>query len=223
MPFNLYHTPFVMYMRHQLELCLFPHLSIVRLFSNLPSKICWHEIYLLQDADMVCSRAKTHFKPNEDLDTSTAVSGSANLEAYKDGYMPLHPNQQKAMYFAVRSRLSTEIVSFISQFFSIVTLTPDQCHNCPVHLIFFYEFLWWTLVLLHVVFDPPKLPVPCDSMLTLWLCLLWLPLSMFLPCRDLVHIFYLRRNTFTWEFVFTLPNLLAFKCSFNEIQFVISF
>ena len=52
-------------------------------------------------------------------------------------------------------------------------------------------------------------------MLTLWLCLLWLPLSMFLPCRDLVHIFYLRRNTFTWEFVFTLPNFLAFKMFFQ--------
>jgi eukaryotic translation initiation factor 2C len=53
-------------------------------------------------ADMVCSRAKTHFDPTEHLtfDASTAVSGSTNLEAFRDGYMPLHPNQQKAMYFA---------------------------------------------------------------------------------------------------------------------------
>jgi hypothetical protein len=56
---------------------------------------------------MVCSRAKTHFNPSEHLkfDNSTNVSGSTNLEAFKDGYMPLHANQQKAMYFAVRSRL----------------------------------------------------------------------------------------------------------------------
>jgi eukaryotic translation initiation factor 2C len=53
-------------------------------------------------ADLVCSRAKTHFDPTEDLtfDTSTALSGSTNLEAFKDGYKPLHANQQKAMYFA---------------------------------------------------------------------------------------------------------------------------
>jgi eukaryotic translation initiation factor 2C len=53
-------------------------------------------------ADLVCSRAKTHFDPTEHLkfDTSTAASGSTNLEAFKDSYMPLHANQQKAMYFA---------------------------------------------------------------------------------------------------------------------------
>jgi len=53
-------------------------------------------------ADMVCSRARTHFDPAEHLtfDASTVVSGSSNLEAFKDGYKPLHANQQKAMYFA---------------------------------------------------------------------------------------------------------------------------
>jgi eukaryotic translation initiation factor 2C len=58
-----------------------------------------------KDADMVCSRAKTHFDPAEHLtfDASTVVSGSSNLEAFKDGYKPLHANQQKAMYFAVRT------------------------------------------------------------------------------------------------------------------------
>ena len=62
---------------------------------------------LLLDADLVCSRANTHFDPTDkQFDTSTAVSGSTNLEAFKDGYMPLHANQQKAMYFAVSSRLS---------------------------------------------------------------------------------------------------------------------
>jgi eukaryotic translation initiation factor 2C len=54
-------------------------------------------------ADSVCSRAKTHFDPRDrDLafDTSTNVSGSTNLEAFKHGYKPLHAKQQKAMYFA---------------------------------------------------------------------------------------------------------------------------
>jgi len=50
-------------------------------------------------ADLVCSRAKTHFDPKA-FDASTAISGSTNLEAFKDEYMPLHANQQKAMYFA---------------------------------------------------------------------------------------------------------------------------
>ena len=88
-------------------------------FYNPPPEICWHEMNLLQDADMVCSRAKTHFDPTERLrlDTSTNASGSTNLEVYKDGYRPLHPNQQKAMYFAVRSRICTEIVSLISKCF----------------------------------------------------------------------------------------------------------
>ncbi|KAF8803024.1 argonaute-like protein [Phlegmacium glaucopus] len=56
-------------------------------------------------ADMVCSRAKTHFDPTEHLkfDAASTVSGSTNLDAFKDGYKPLHPNQQKAMYFAVGS------------------------------------------------------------------------------------------------------------------------
>jgi eukaryotic translation initiation factor 2C len=68
---------------------------------------------------MVCSRAKTHFDPASyvKFDTSTAVSGSTILEAFKDDYMPLHANQQKAMYFAVRSRLPIEIVSLILQYF----------------------------------------------------------------------------------------------------------
>ena len=65
---------------------------------------------MLLDADSVCSRAKTHFNPTEHLnfDASTAVSGSTNLEVFRGGYMPLHANQQKAMYFAVRSQLPQE-------------------------------------------------------------------------------------------------------------------
>lgn len=53
---------------------------------------------------MVCDRAKTHFDPKEHLkfDESTIASGSTNLQAFQDGYKPLHANQQRAMYFAVR-------------------------------------------------------------------------------------------------------------------------
>jgi hypothetical protein len=122
---------------------------------------------------MVCGRAKTHFDPTEQLkfDNSTAVSGSTNLEVYKDGYMPLHANQQKAMYFAVRSRLLRRLVSDLTVF-SIVTLTTDNCHNRPVHLIF-YEFLWRTLVLytFKSSFSIPCFRSPCGFMPTIWLAL----------------------------------------------------
>ncbi|KDR77481.1 hypothetical protein GALMADRAFT_266956 [Galerina marginata CBS 339.88] len=58
-------------------------------------------------ADIVCSRARNHFDPRGNLgpsDTSTQASGaggdSGDLEAYKAGYKPLHPNQHGLMYFA---------------------------------------------------------------------------------------------------------------------------
>lgn len=104
MPFSLYRTLFVTFMLRRLELCPFRRLSIVRLIIDHP-KFVDIEINLILDADLVCSRAKTHFDPKRYIafDASTAVSGSTTLEAFKDDYMPLHANQQKAMYFAVRS------------------------------------------------------------------------------------------------------------------------
>ncbi|KAF8963796.1 argonaute-like protein [Flammula alnicola] len=53
---------------------------------------------------IVCSRAKNHFHPQEQLnfsDTSTQTSDPDwNLEAYKEGYKALHSNQRGLMYFS---------------------------------------------------------------------------------------------------------------------------
>ncbi|KAF8162674.1 argonaute-like protein [Crassisporium funariophilum] len=56
-------------------------------------------------ADIVCSRAKTHFDPQGSFnlsDTASNVSGSSNIDSFKQGYKPLHPVQQRLMYFSVR-------------------------------------------------------------------------------------------------------------------------
>lgn len=92
---------------------------------------------LVLDADLVCSRAKTHFDPNEYLDNSTVLSGSTSLEAFKDGYMPLHENQQTAMYFAVRSLDFHRNGLLDLTVFSIVT--PDNRHTAQSTSDFFDE------------------------------------------------------------------------------------
>lgn len=64
--------------------------------------------------------------------------------------------------------------------FSLVT--PANRHNCPVHSC--YEFLWWTLVLLHVqviVFDPLCFAGVC---LPFALPTLYYVCQCFYPCRD---------------------------------------
>ncbi|KAF9559498.1 argonaute-like protein [Agrocybe pediades] len=58
-------------------------------------------------ADIVCSRARNHFDPKgsiglgSDVGTHTHTSGAdgAVLEAFKAAYKPLHPTQEKRMYF----------------------------------------------------------------------------------------------------------------------------
>ncbi|KAF8913963.1 argonaute-like protein [Gymnopilus junonius] len=60
-------------------------------------------------ADIVCSRAKNHFDPNdrwnfESEDISTNPNATANtLDQFQKGFKPLHQNQRTLMYFSVRS------------------------------------------------------------------------------------------------------------------------
>ncbi|KAF8165769.1 argonaute-like protein [Crassisporium funariophilum] len=53
-------------------------------------------------ADIVCARAKNHYAPGIDLSESATQSSSQagnQLEAYKQGYLPLNPKQSGLMYF----------------------------------------------------------------------------------------------------------------------------
>jgi len=79
-------------------------LYVARYLSKTLTRRCY------TDADIVCSRAKLHFDPKGSLglsDTSTEATGAgaAGLEAYKAAYKPLHPNQEKLMYFTVCSAM----------------------------------------------------------------------------------------------------------------------
>ncbi|KAI0702894.1 argonaute-like protein [Cytidiella melzeri] len=56
-------------------------------------------------ADIVCSRAKNHYSPDSNLDFSESqtAEGSQNtsqLQAYKQGFKPLHANSSYVMYFS---------------------------------------------------------------------------------------------------------------------------
>ena len=60
------------------------------------------------DADIVCSRAKTHYDPevSDKFGSESGVgSGSQNasevLEAFRKNFKPLHKNQENRMYFMV--------------------------------------------------------------------------------------------------------------------------
>ena len=62
-------------------------------------------MHLLLDADIVCSRAKNHYAPgnNLDFDESNTMHGSTaadQLEKYKTQFKPLHENMKRLMYFS---------------------------------------------------------------------------------------------------------------------------
>ena len=55
------------------------------------------------DADIVCSRAKNHYDPNEHLNfenTSTGDDPEAQIELFRKKFMPLHQNMRQLMYFS---------------------------------------------------------------------------------------------------------------------------
>lgn len=107
---NPFRLPCVMFTRDQLA--LYPSqrpfivgFCVLGLFKNLTS--------LVQlDADIVCSRAKNHFDPNDTWDlggsddaASTADSQMAfdSLEKFQQGFKPPHNTQKTLMYFSVGS------------------------------------------------------------------------------------------------------------------------
>lgn len=62
----------------------------------------------LPDADIVCTRAKTHYDPENfnlmrDEDGSPPTNPTDALEAFKQQFKKLNPRQETMMYFSVRS------------------------------------------------------------------------------------------------------------------------
>jgi len=58
-------------------------------------------------ADIVCARAKNHYDPSGNVDLSESATQTENssqalhsLEAFRQGFRPLHANQEKLMYFS---------------------------------------------------------------------------------------------------------------------------
>lgn len=62
-------------------------------------------IATMTDADIVCSRAKHHYDPEDGLDlsgesdTATSTDKTAILERFRAAFKPLHANQGRVMYF----------------------------------------------------------------------------------------------------------------------------
>jgi eukaryotic translation initiation factor 2C len=56
----------------------------------------------LADAHLVCKRAKNHYDPRSDSDTTSSAGGGGGLQDLRERYRPLHDNQAGNMYFMVR-------------------------------------------------------------------------------------------------------------------------
>jgi hypothetical protein len=77
------------------------------MLSKLPVNVPHHGLFSpILDADIVCSRAKTHFDPTGDAffsDSGTVSSqgAAAQLVLFKDNFKPLSAFAQNRMYFSV--------------------------------------------------------------------------------------------------------------------------
>jgi len=111
MHFNPFLLPYVTFMRDPHALYPFQRPFIVSTRTlNFKTKFLTSLAQL--DADIVCSRAKNHFDPNDTWDlggsddaASTADSQMAfdSLEKFQQGFRPPHNVQKTLMYFSVSS------------------------------------------------------------------------------------------------------------------------
>ena len=61
--------------------------------------------YLLTDADIVCSRAKNHYDPEENIDLSESATqldnpATTSLENFRNLFKKTHDNMARTMYFS---------------------------------------------------------------------------------------------------------------------------
>jgi len=95
---------FVTFMRESLAPSPYRHLFIVMLIHFIVF-IYYHLPALAPDADIVCSRAKNHYNPQQGLDPS--ASGTATnpaeaittLEIFRQAFRPAHDRMKQLMYF----------------------------------------------------------------------------------------------------------------------------
>ena len=86
-------------------------------------------LFLLIDADIVCSRAKNHYDPQgrwdlagDDNESSMDAGLAKNsLDRFQQAFKPLHANQKSLMYFSVRNsytsfyQISADLIPVKSQ------------------------------------------------------------------------------------------------------------
>jgi len=94
--------PFVTFTHVLLVRSPYPHQFIVMPFQYL------HIIRLtgfILDADIVCSRAKHHYDPQQGLDLSMSetltntTEAVTTLERFRQGFRPAHERMRRLMYF----------------------------------------------------------------------------------------------------------------------------
>lgn len=127
--------------------CLFQLQSTVSLRSTNQ----WFWLISYPDANIVCSRARNHFDPDNRQDFSDSGTRSdldSTIETFRCDFMPLAQVQSRRMYFMVRCLKSTFF--FWSQLICILSKTVSTfwspcywyqlCISVIVCLFSFYQF-----------------------------------------------------------------------------------
>lgn len=72
----------------------------------------------IEDADIVCSRAKNHYDPQGTIDFSDSATNNdsaqaeTTLEAFRKNFKPLNEAQKKLMYFSVSFLFTTTAICY---------------------------------------------------------------------------------------------------------------
>jgi len=104
MVFSSCHLLFVMFMLGPLALFPSQRLYIVRVIQILTNRPHSQTYFPFLDADIVCSRAKNHYDPEQNIYLSDTASQLDNpvttLENFKNLFKRTHVNMADKMYFS---------------------------------------------------------------------------------------------------------------------------
>jgi len=101
MVYNHSRMRFVTFMREPLARSRYRHLFIVMLVHCIVF-IYYHLMALAPDADIVCSRAKHHYDPQQGLDFSASETATNTADAvaeFRQAFIPTHNRMKQLMYF----------------------------------------------------------------------------------------------------------------------------